>query len=290
MIFERTVVNNFHFRFHDLNKNNKITGINFDDLDVYNLSVAVNNMDLKHHTFKGDVQHLTLKEKAGFYLKNYSALTTIDTNRILAQHLIIQTPKSIIRNQLDMRFKDFGDFGDFVNKVHIDGQLHSSHISSTDIAYFTTGLEKINFELGVDGRITGLVNNLKAKSLTITAGRATFIKGDFNFKGLPDWDKTHLDLKFDQLATNKKDLDYLYSHFTGDPKAVAPEIVGRFGNVNFTGEFKGLQNDFAATGTFKTQLGRFDPNIKLKINKDGIPAYTGTVDAYDFKPGCFNRR
>jgi hypothetical protein len=158
-----------------------LAGINFEDLDVYNLSVAVNNMDLKNHTFKGDVQHLTLKEKGGFYLKNYTALTTIDTNRILAQHLLIQTPKSTIRNHLDMKFKGFDDFSDFVTKVHMDGKLHSSHISSTDIAYFTSGLEKINFELGVDGRITGVVNNLKAKSLTITAGQATFIKGDFNF-------------------------------------------------------------------------------------------------------------
>ncbi len=284
-IFERSVVNNFHFRYKDLTKHNVVNGINFEDLDVYNLSVAVNNMDLKNHTFMGDVQHLTLKEKGGFYLKNYTALTTIDTNRILAKHLLIQTPKSIIRNYLDMKFKGFDDFSDFVNKIHMDGNLKSSHISSTDIAYFTSGLEKINFELGVDGRITGVVNNLKAKSLTITAGQATFIKGDFDLKGLPDWRKTYLDLRFDQLATNKKDLDYLYSHFTGDPKAVAPEIVGRFGNVNFTGKFKGLQNDFAASGTFKTQLGRFDPDIKLKINKGGVPVYNGTVDAYDFNLG-----
>jgi hypothetical protein len=284
-VFEKTVVNNFHFRYKDLTKHEVVNGINFSDLDVYKLSVTVNGMDFMHHTFMGDVKHLTLHEKGGFYLKNYTALTTIDTNRILAQHLLIQTPKSIIRNHLDMRFKSFKDFSDFTSKVYMDGNFRTSHISSTDIAYFTSGLEKINFELGVDGRIQGIVNNLKAKSLTITAGQATFIKGDFNLKGLPNWDKTYLDLKFDQLATNKKDIDYLYSHFTGTPNATAPAIVGKFGNVNFTGKFKGLQNDFAASGTFKTQLGRFDPDIKLKMNKAGIPSYSGTIDAYNFDLG-----
>jgi hypothetical protein len=283
--FEKSVINNFHFRFKDLKKHEKVNGINFDDLDVHNFSVVVNNMDLYHHLFMGDVQHLTLKEKGGFYLKDYTAVTIIDSNRILAQHLFIETPRSIIKNRFDMKFKSFKDFSDFTSKIFMDGNFRSSHISSTDIAFFTSGLEKINFELGVDGHIQGAVNNLMATNLTITAGQATFIKGDFNLKGLPHWDKTFLDLKFNQVATNKKDLDYLYSHFTGDPKAVAPVIIGRFGNVNFTGKFKGLQNDFAASGTFKTQLGRFDPNIKLKINKAGTPSYSGTVNAYDFNLG-----
>ncbi len=285
MIFEKTVVNNFHFRYKNLLKHDIVNGINFNDLDVHNFSVTVNNMDLAHHLFMGDVQHLTLKEKGGFYLKNYTALTTIDTNRILAKRLLIQTPHSIIKNHLDMKFRSFSDFSDFENKVYMDGNFRSAHISSTDIAFFTSSLEKINFELGVDGRIQGAVNNLKTKGLTITAGQATFIKGDFNLKGLPNWDKTYLDLKFDQIATNKKDLDYLYSHFTGTPKAVAPDIVGKFGNINFTGTFKGLQNDFAATGSFKTQLGRFDPDIKLKTDKNGLPSYGGTINAFDFNLG-----
>jgi hypothetical protein len=34
-----------------------------------------------------------------------------------------------------------------------------------------------------------------------------------------------LELRFDQIATNKKDLDYLYSHFTGKPNAKLPNVV-----------------------------------------------------------------
>ncbi|WP_214072723.1 translocation/assembly module TamB domain-containing protein [Mucilaginibacter sp. dw_454] len=282
MIFEKTVVNNFHFRYKDLRKHEIVNGINFDDLDVRNFSVTVNNMDLKNHLFMGDVRRLTLREKGGFYLKNFTALTTVDSNRILAKHLFLQTPHSLIRNYLNMSFKSFKDFSDFTSKVDMDGHFSESHISSTDIAYFTSGLEKISFELGVNGRIQGIVNNLKANNLTITAGQATFIKGDFSLKGLPDWDHTYLDLKFDQLATNKKDLDFLYGHFTGAPKAAAPALLGKFGNINFTGKFKGLQSNFAVAGTFKTQLGRFDPDIKLKMNKAGTPSYGGTISAYNF--------
>jgi hypothetical protein len=285
LIFQKSVVNNFHFRYRDLNNNEKIPGINFSDIDVFNFSVTVNNMDINNHTFMGDVQQLTLKEKAGFHLKNLTGLLTIDTNRILAKKLIIETPNSLIRNYLDMRFKTFTDLSDFTTKVAIDGNIRQSHISSKDISYFAPGLEKISFELGVDGRITGKVNNIKANNLTVTAGQATFLKGDFSLKGLPDLEQTYFDLQFDQLATNKKDLDGLIKGFSGNAKATVPDLVGRFGNINFNGSLKGLQSNLAAKGTFKTQLGRFDPDIKLKMSKTGLPTYSGTVDAFNFDLG-----
>jgi hypothetical protein len=262
-----------------------VKGVNFNDIDVRNFTTVVRNLDLKSHLFKARVSGLTLREKSGFTVKNFNSNATIDTNQILLQNLNIQTPNSNVKNFFRMRFKAFGDFDDFENKVNMDADFKSSHLSSKDIAYFTSSLDKTTFELGIEGRVRGLVNNLKAKNVTITAAQATFIKGDFNLTGLPDWENTFLQLRFDQIATNKKDLDYLYSHFTGKPNAKVPAVVGKFGNVNFTGRFSGLQNDFVAFGTFKTKLGRFDPDINLKINKAGIPSYSGKVKTSNFDLG-----
>ncbi len=284
-VFEKTVINNFHFRYKDQTSNVFVKGVNFDDIDVKNFSVDVRNMDLKNHLFKGDVRNLTLREKSGFYVKNFTSNATVDTNQILVQNLLIQTPNSNLRDYFRMKFKAFKDFSDFENKVHMDAEFKSSHLSSKDIAYFTSSLKKVNFELGVDGHIKGLVNNLSAKNLLVTTAQATYIKGDFSLRGLPDWDNTFLELKFEQIATNKKDIDYLFSHFTGTPNAKAPAILSKFGNINFTGKFTGLQNDFVAYGSFKTKLGRFDPDINLKINKAGVPSYSGKVDAYNFDLG-----
>lgn len=285
MIFEKTVVNNFHFRYKDQTRDTIYKHqVNFSDIDVKNFGVTVLNMDLKNHLFKGDVQGLTLHEKSGFYVQNFSARATIDSNLILTQNLYIKTPNSNIKNFLRMRFVHFKDFDDFENRIHMEGDFHSSHISSKDISYFTSGLSKVNFELGVDGNIKGLVNHLQATHLTVTAGQATYIKGNFSLRGLPDWDNTFLELKFDQLATNKRDMDYLFSHFTGDAKAKAPSFLARFGNINFTGRFTGLQNDFVTYGTFKTALGRFDPDINLKL-KGSVPRYSGKISGYNFDLG-----
>ncbi|OOQ57432.1 translocation/assembly module TamB domain-containing protein [Mucilaginibacter pedocola] len=284
--FEKIALNNFHFRYKNHLRPALVKGVNFNDVDVNHLSIIVRNMDLMNHLFKADITGLTLREKSGFKVNNFNANATIDTTQILLQNLDIVTPSSKLRNFFKMTFKSFDDFDDFENKVTMDADIKSSHLSSKDITYFTTSLGKVNFELGVDGRIRGKVNALRAKNLTVTAAQATFVKGDFNLTGLPDWDNTFLELKFEQVATNKKDLDYLYQHFTGTPTAKLPAIVSKFGNVNFAGRFTGIQNDFVAYGTFKTKLGRLDPDINLKIDKKGNPSYSGKLTATNFDVGA----
>lgn len=284
--FEKIVINNFHFRYKNQLVDTLMQQVNFDDVDVKNFSTVVYDMDVVNHLFKGRIGNLTLREKSGFYLKSMKGIATVDTDQILVQHMHVQTARSDLKNFFRMKFKSFDDVSDHIDdRVYMEGDFKSSRISSSDIAYFTSGLERVKFDLGLEGHIKGYVNNLRAKDLLVTGGQATYVKGDFSLKGLPDWDNTFLELKFDQIATNKKDLDYLYSNFTGTPTARVPDIIAKFGDINFTGRFTGLQNDFVAYGTFKTKLGRFDPDINLKINKAGIPAYSGKIATYNFNLG-----
>jgi hypothetical protein len=285
VIFGKVAVNNLHFRYKNYLVDTLINGVNFDDVDVKKFSTVIDSMDVIHHLFKGYIHNLTLHEKSGAIIKNLTADATVDTNLILTKHLFLQTPNSTVKDYFRMKFKSFDDFADIEDKVMMDADFKSSRVSSKDIAFFTSGLEKVRFDLGIDGKVHGMVRHLTAKNLLITGGQATYIRGDFSLRGLPDWDNTFLELKFDQLSTNKKDLDYLYSNFTGTKGAKVPDMIGKFGNINFTGRFTGLQNDFVAFGTFKTKLGRFDPDINLKIDKKGIPAYSGKISTSDFDLG-----
>jgi hypothetical protein len=285
--FEKIAINNLHFKYKNFLVDTVIKQVNFDDLDVEHFTTLISNLDIAHHLFKGEISKLTLFEKkSGFHLKNLSGTATVDTNQILVQNMHVQTAHSDLKNYFRMKFKSFDDVSDHIeDRVYMEGDFKTSRIASSDIAYFTEGLEKVKFDLGLDGRIKGFVNNLKAKNLLVTGGQATYIKGDFNLKGLPDWDNTFLELNFEQIATNKRDIDYLYSNFTGTPTAKAPAVIAKFGQVNFTGRFTGLQNDFVAFGTFKTKLGRFDSDVNLKINKAGIPSYSGKISMYNFDLG-----
>ena len=282
--FERIVLNNFHFRYKNQLIDTNINGVNFDDVNLTKLNIDATNLDLKNHLFKAAIHNLSFKEKSGFIVQKLASTVTVDTNQIELQNLNLNTPNSKLHDYFKLGFKSFDDFDDFEHKVMMSANFKDAHLSSKDIAFFADELHRIQFELGINGAVKGKVDNLKAKNLAIQAGQATYIKGNFSMKGLPDWDQTLMELNIEQVATNKKDLDLLYKNFTGKRSTEIPGIVEKFGNISFSGQFTGFQNDFVAYGNFKTKLGRFSSDVNMKT-KGNVPKYTGNIKTFDFNFG-----
>ncbi|PTS99533.1 translocation/assembly module TamB, partial [Pedobacter sp. HMWF019] len=283
--FNRVILNNLSFKYKNLKYNDKIKGVNFDDVSLTNLNGILEDLNTTDHILQANIKNLTFREKSGFYLKNLSAFTTVDTNQIELKKLLLVTNQSRLTDYYQMRFNKFDDFNDYINKVRMKAHFKNSHLDSKDVAYFAPELDQMNLNIDVDGQITGLVNSLKATKLSVKAGQATYIKGDFILKGLPYLKETFMDMKIDMAGTNKKDLDQLLSNTTGKKIKLIPSIVSKFGTVNFNGTFTGFQNDFIAYGEFKTKLGRVVSDVNMKIDKAGIPSYSGSVKTYDFNLG-----
>ena len=284
-LFEQIILNNVSFKYKNLKFNNVVKGINFEDIDVSKLNGIFQNLNTKDHAIQANIKDLTLHEKSGFYLKNLTTLASIDTNAIELENLLLVTGRTRLTDYFLMKFNTFKDFNNYVNKVYMRANFKDSQISSRDIAFFAPQLNKMKLDISIDGRITGYVNDLKARKLAVKAGNATYIKGDFNMKGLPNWEKTFMDMKIEMAATNKKDLDEILTDITGEKMKSIPTVVSKFGNVNFNGSFTGFQNDFIAYGEFKTKIGRIRSDVNMKIGKNGIPSYAGNVKTFDFDLG-----
>jgi hypothetical protein len=234
---------------------------------------------------KAGFRNLTFREKSGFYLKKLTTNATIDTTQMEFRDLLLETPDTRLADYLLMKYDSFKDFGKFVTKVYMKVHFDNAKVNSSDFSYFTPQLSKSSIDLQISGDATGFVNNLKTKDISIKTGQATYIKGDFNIKGLPNIKSTRLDLNIEQLSTNKKDLDLIIARATGSKKSMIPPIANKFGTVNFKGRFTGFTNDFIAFGEMKTRLGRIVTDVNMKINGRGYPTYNGIVKAYDFNLG-----
>jgi len=285
--FRRIILNKMSFKYKNYKAKDQSQGksVNFDNVDVKELSGIFEGLDTKTHLFKTNIKNLTLKEKSGFYLKNLSAQTTVDSNAIELKNLLLETSQSRLTDYYQMRFNTFKDFNHYIDNVRMKAVFKDSHLSSRDVAFFAPELNDMKLDLDIDGQITGLVNNLKAKKLSIKSGKATYIKGDFIIKGLPKWKETFMDLNIEMAGTNKTDLDEVLAGITNSKKKLIPSIVNKFGNINFNGSFTGFQNDFIAYGEFKTKLGRFVSDVNMKIDKNDVPSYTGNIKTYDFNIG-----
>lgn len=284
--FEHISLNNFHFRYKNQLKDTiLIKRVNYNDVDITHLYIDATNLDLKNHLFKATLNNLAFKEKSGFIVQKLASDLTIDTNQIELKKLILNTPHSKLKNYFRMGFKNFDDLDeDFEHRVLMTADFRNAHLSSTDVAFFTSSVQHVKFELGVNGVIKGKVDNLKAKNLAIQAGQATYIKGNFSLKGLPDWEQTLMELNIEQVSINKKDLDLIYKNFTDKKSSDIPAIVEKFGNISFNGQFTGFQNDFVAYGVFKTKLGKFSSDVNMKIRGD-VPSYSGNIKTFDFDFG-----
>ena len=283
----RLILNKFAFRYINYSAKDTVQGksVNFDNVNVKQLSGIFEGLDTKNHLIKTNIKNLTFKERSGFYLKNLTAQTTIDSNAIELKNLLLETNQSRLTNYYQMRFKSYKDFNHYVDNVRMKATFKDSHITSRDVAFFAPEMNTMKLDLDVDGQITGLVNNLKAKKLSLRTGKATHIKGDFILKGLPKWKETFMDLNIEMAGTNKTDLEEVLAGITNSKKKIVPVIVNKFGNINFNGSFTGFQNDFIAYGEFKTKLGRIVSDVNMKIDKNDIPSYTGNVKTYDFNLG-----
>lgn len=281
----RVILNNMQLKYKNFKRDTVIKGVNFDDVELKSLNGILEHLNTKDHLMQASIKNLTFREKSGFHLKNLSAFTTIDSNRIELKNLLLVTNKSRLTDYFEMRFKTFDDFNDYINKVRMKAHFKNSHLESKDVSFFTPDLDQMDLNIDVDGQITGLVNNLKSKKLSVKAGKATYVKGDFNLKGLPELKETFMEFKVDVASTNKKDLDQIIKSITGNKKNSLPVIVDKFGTIYFNGNFTGFQNDFIAFGEFKTKLGKVVSDVNMKIDKKNIPSYSGNVKTYDFNLG-----
>ena len=285
LVFNKIILNDIDFRYKNYNYDQSIKGVNFNDIHLSKLNSTILDLDTKSHLLKASIRNLSFREKSGFILKNLSTDALIDTNQMEFKKLFLETNNSKIGDYFFMKYSSFKDFGQFISKVGLRSNFKNAKISSSDIAYFTSGLEHSSIALVVNGQINGYVNKLRARNLVVQSGQATYLKGNFSLTGLPNIKQTLLDLDFEQISTNSKDINFILAKAVGNKKTPIPQFADKFGTVNFKGRFSGFINDFIAYGEFKTKVGRIETDLNMKIIENAIPSYSGRIKAFDFDLG-----
>ncbi len=283
--FDKIVVNGLNFKYKNLTVNRDVRGINFADIGVSDLKVTVLDLDTKNHLAKAEIKGLSFREKSGFYLKNLSAKTTIDSNKMEFKDLLLVTPKTIIRDYLVMKFKSFDDFNHFNDRVFMEGHFSKTRVVSTDVAYFDPELNKNYIDVKLNGVISGYVKHLQSRNLSIQSGNSTLLKGNFSVKGLPSLKNTEFTLNFDRLLTTQNDFDLILNRITGNERNNLPKELGRLGKIIFKGYFKGYTHQFETKGVFDTDLGRIITDFSLSRDADNVPEYAGNITAIQFNLG-----
>ncbi len=141
-------------------------GINWNDLDVRNITIRGRNLRMRGRVMTGELDHLSFEEKSGYRVYNLSGRTRVGKGMALIEELRLQDPWSdIYIPHYSMHFRHSMDFADYVNKIKMEAKIEPSSLSFTTLGYFAPGLTGNSLLLDIHGEAVGRVNGFEITGL-----------------------------------------------------------------------------------------------------------------------------
>ena len=265
----------------DLNKPDK--GFDEAHIDMSQLNGEIANLQFLKDTLSAGIQ-LSVKDRSGFELKQLKTNFRLTPQIMELAALDLVTAKSHLRNYYAMKFSDFNeDFSHFISKVTMVANFTQSKVHTDDLAFFAPELKDIHSALTVSGQFLGTLEDYRVNQLKVQAGTNTFLSGNLQMKGLPDWANTKFLLKGGLLKTNAYDLGL----FIPSLKNVKEPNLPALGEIIYRGDFSGDKEKYVTAGAFSTRLGGLVSNLQLTLPTKGEPIYQGNMETVRFNLGKF---
>jgi hypothetical protein len=264
--------------------------IDFKNLQFSDIHLEASDLFFQDLDFDGRLDHLSFTEGEDFRIQSLkSDFFSIHNNGAYAYGLSIKTNHSFLGDSLFLYYNRYPDFRDLVDKVEIDFRLNNSSIGLEDILYFAAPLRQNEFfianakrKLKVEGRLTGYVNDLLAQGLYVNLSDQLIARGSLKIEQVTSPANTRLDFKLNELRTDLKTIKSLV------PKFNYPDHFNKLGQFVFKGSFKGLYQNFKATGYLATSLGNADLNMQMDfIEGREYANYSGKLKLLDFDLGAW---
>ncbi|MFA7379651.1 MAG: translocation/assembly module TamB domain-containing protein [Bacteroidia bacterium] len=273
-------INNSRFSYTDFNITPKEDRFDEAHMDLKELNIQVNDLKIINDSIVFNLKHLGTIDRCGMRIEHLRGHITISSSLLGFEDLLLKTEHSELHHSFAMEYKAWTDFSDFKNSVKMVGDLEDSYINLKEIGYFAPELKDYDVRLKLNGRVNGPLSRLRGKGLNIAFGKNSEFDGDLNMRGLPNIKETFIDLKANNVQSNEADLALLMR------KVKLPKEISRLGQTSFKGRFTGFVNDFVASGTLSSELGKVVSDINMKLGDNlSKSEYSGEIELQVFNVG-----
>jgi hypothetical protein len=265
--------------------------LDYNYLDVFDIEIHVNNFSFSDLHFNGQIENMSLRDSSGFVLEKLAVQDArLSCLGMELNGLEMITPYSHLGDTLIFRYDTYHAFENFVDDVKIEGHFRNARVALKDIMVFAPVLENNTFFkenedeiLQIEGLMKGPVNRLNGRDLKINMAGGIEMEGSFSTRNLAVKDEQFLHLNLDRLSTHVRTLRKLIPNFK------PPENFDRLGRLNFSGKFDGFFVDFVADGRLRTDIGRAEMFMNLKIREGKEKArYSGDLYLQGFDLGAWS--
>ncbi|WP_316836347.1 translocation/assembly module TamB domain-containing protein [Pedobacter nutrimenti] len=257
-----------------------VKGMDYNHLRIKNLGLNAEGLAYSDAGIKVNVKDGKFVEKSGFELKQLKGEVVYSDKQIKVSKLLVKTPNTTIENNTQLNYTSMDDLTKHPERVKIYLQVKNTTIGLKDAAYFSDAVPANyrNEKIKINAVAHGYMNNLVIPSLQITGLKSTQIDINGTAKGLPDVNKTFLDLNIKKFSLTKSDLLVLI------PKKSLPSNITLPNAISATGKFKGSMTNFNTGFNINTDMGSARLLASMKGPK-GKESYTADVDLKNFNVG-----
>jgi len=255
-------------------------GIDFNHLKINGLSLGASDVSYSAAGIKANVKNGSLKEKSGFVLNDLKGAAVYNDKRIKLSNFILKTPNTNIENATELNFTSMDDLTKHPERVQLSLSFKNTTIGLKDAVFFSDAVPANyhNEKIKLNADVNGYLNNLNIPRLQINGLKNTEIDISGKAKGLPDINKTYLDLNIKKFYITKSDI------FVAVPKKSLPTNLELPNVINAKGNFKGSMTDFSTNLDVQTDIGNALLVAAMKGPK-GKESYKGNINLNNFNVG-----
>ncbi len=188
---ERINLQEVDFQYNDEISKPLTFGFDFNHMKLTNVSANLSSLSIKDEDISLQVDKLTLSEKSGFKLNEFTSAVKIGPKGISLDKLVIALPESNIKaSHIKLNYESWSSFDHFEDSVYLDASFQSSFVSLKDLSLWVPSLEGmddiVTLKFDIKDKLAGLnISNVEARVFN-----QTFIRGNFR---LPDFRNENLE-------------------------------------------------------------------------------------------------
>jgi hypothetical protein len=270
---------NNSFQFDNL-ATKPVKGLDFNHLNITQLNLGASDFSFNNGGLAADVKNGSLKDKSGFIINDLKGNAVYNDKQIKLSNLVLRTPHTNIESTSELYFTSLEDLTKHPEKVRMNLNFKNSTIGLRDAVFFNNAIPSNyrNEKIKINARLNGYLNNLNIAQLQISGLKNTRIDITGKAMGLPDINKTYLDLNIKRLALTKSDLLVVI------PRKSLPPTIELPNSINAKGNFKGSISNFSTNLNVQTDMGAAVIAATLKGPK-GRENYKANISLNNFNVG-----
>ena len=263
----RVNIENFNFRMKNYSskKTPYYGGINWNDLDIFNINLNAKELQFKGGVMSGEVKSLSFAEKSGYKCNDITGRTKVGNGRTIIEDLHLIDPWSDVNLALYMMSYDSVlDFNDYIGLVKMDAILKQSRIDFRTITYFAPQLEGNRLVVNASsGIFSGTVDDFQVidmKVSTCGGGFAGTITG--RLTGIPEIETTTIDARVRNFAVTSKGLGSFITEWMPEGELNLSKFA-KGTKFYVTAHAHGLLNNMNVKTEISSSIGSLSGQIRL---------------------------